>query len=573
MYKLVLCWRYLRTRYIALASIISVTLGVATMIVVNSVMSGFTTEMQDRIHGILSDLVVESRGLDGMPDAEWQMERIRQVAGDSIEGMTPTVVVPAMLSFRYGGQWQTRQVHLIGIDETTQSEVSDFAHYLQHPENRAPGGMSFDLRPGGYDTRDHQAGDEAPIRAQMTDAGWTHRRRVARIREFQQQFERERPDRAAAPADSFGELSSGGTPPGSATPEADGPATAANEDLRPPSGLLENGGPATGGPGHRGTEPAVAGDAPGTSDPLVDPFAVRPHDPAEFDPMVDQHTGAVLGIGLVSYRTADAEDRFLLLPGDDVQLTFPTAGTPPKPISDKFTVVDLYESKMSEYDSSFVFLPIRKLQELRGMIDPGTGIGNVSSIQVRTKPGVDPAEVRDRLLASGAFPAELYVVQTWRDKQGPLLAAVEMETAILNVLLFLIIAVAGFGILAIFLMIVVEKTRDIGIMKSLGASRRGVAGIFLGYGLSLGLVGSGVGTVLGLIFVKNINGIAQLLGWLTGRPVFDPSIYYFYEIPAIVNPFTVAWIVGGAMTIAVLASVLPALRAAMLHPVEALRYE
>ncbi|MGW8257469.1 MAG: ABC transporter permease, partial [Thermoguttaceae bacterium] len=99
MYKLFLCWRYLCTRYIALASIVSVMLGVATMIVVNSVMSGFTTEMQNRIHGILADLTFESRSLDGMADAAWHMEQITKVAGDSIEAMTPTVVVPAMLNF------------------------------------------------------------------------------------------------------------------------------------------------------------------------------------------------------------------------------------------------------------------------------------------------------------------------------------------------------------------------------------------------------------------------------------------------------------------------------------------
>ena len=81
MYKLLLSWRYLRTRYIALASITSVTLGVATLIVVNSVMAGFTQEMHNRLHGILSDLVFESHSLDGFPDPDWHMEQIRQIAG------------------------------------------------------------------------------------------------------------------------------------------------------------------------------------------------------------------------------------------------------------------------------------------------------------------------------------------------------------------------------------------------------------------------------------------------------------------------------------------------------------
>ncbi len=558
MYKLLLSWRYLRTRWIALASIISVMLGVATMIVVNSVMAGFTHEMQSRIHGILSDLVVTARSLEGVPDAEWHMDQLREVAGDSIESMTPTVVVPAMLSFQYDNNWITRQVQLIGIDETTQGKVSDFCEYLQHPENRRE--MSFNLREDGYDTGGFSDSLGTPSRPQMADAGWQHRRRMASLWKFERRISGkvgDRPDMEPAVEPTRGV--SGAESPvlhnfGAESPPLDVSSRFAR--LGDSEDDLD---------AHR---PSDARPAP------VDPFAAqRRLEPEKdaFDPAVRQNAGVVLGIALSAVRLPNGEDGLLLLPGDDVKLTFPTAGAPPQAISDTFTVVDFYESKMSEYDSGFVFVPIRKLQELRGMIDPSTGMGYISAIQIKLKPGVNGDEVRDRLRAT--FDPHLYSVETWRDRQGALLAAVAMETAILNILLFLIIAVAGFGILAIFLMIVIEKTRDIGILKSLGASASGVMGIFLAYGLSLGVVGSGVGTVLGLLFVKYINEIADLLGVITGHPVFDPSVYYFFRIPSTVDPWTVSWIVAGALAIAVLASVLPAMRAAMLHPVEALRHE
>ena len=205
------------------------------------------------------------------------------------------------------------------------------------------------------------------------------------------------------------------------------------------------------------------------------------------------------------------------------------------------------------------------------MIDPTTGVANINSIQIKLRAGADLEKFRDKLRA--AFPLEMYGISTWRDKQGPLLAAVQMETAILNILLFLIIAVAGFGILAIFFMIVVEKTKDIGILKSLGASGGGVMSIFLTYGLLLGTVGSGAGLLLGLLFVKNIDHLRSWVEFLSGQPVFDPSIYYFQEIPTLIQPMMIAWVIAGAIAIAVIASILPALRAARLHPVEALRYE
>ena len=131
MYKLLLCVRYLRTRYIALASIISVMLGVATMIVVNSVMAGFSTEMRDRIHGILADVVVESRSMNGILDAEQFMARIDAAAGDYIADMTPVVEVPGLLTFDLVGEPYTVPVELIGIDPKGKSLVGPMVEYLE----------------------------------------------------------------------------------------------------------------------------------------------------------------------------------------------------------------------------------------------------------------------------------------------------------------------------------------------------------------------------------------------------------------------------------------------------------
>ncbi len=518
MYKILLCWRYLRTRYIALVSIVSVMLGVATLIVTNAVMEGFTDEFAKRSNGILADITFESRSLDGIPDAEAHMEEIRRVAGDYIAGMSPTVVTPAILGYYLGKDYRTLQITVVGIDEKSYATVSNFGRCLQHPENRRK--LDFQLKEGGYDTVDSQAEDAALAtqRPAMINAGWRWRRELYRGY------------RAAV------------APPGSL-------------DGNPFSQLS-----------------AAADSAQGASH-AQDSLTASTPEGRDFDPRREQHTGCVLGISIGSFRTSDCVDHFLILPGHDVELTYPSAGRPPKPLSAKFTVVDFCDSKMAEADSTLAFVPIRKLQELRGLIDPMTGIAKFNSIQIRLKPGADVKMVCDLLRNDPKFDPLAYAVGTWRDKQAPLLSAIHLEIILLNILLFMIIAVAGFGILAIFLMIVVEKTRDIGILKSLGATGSGIMGIFLMYGLSLGVVGAGVGTAIGLLFVCYINEIAGGVGWLLNTPVFDRSVYQFEKIPTTIDWLTITLIVAGSMIIAILASILPAWRAARLHPVEALRYE
>src|SRR5262245_48147908 len=176
MYRLLLSWRYLRTRYIALASIISVTLGVGTLIVVNSVMAGFTREMHVRLHGILSDVIMESHSMDGLVNPAWHMAEIRKLVGDELVELTSAVHGPAMLTMTYRGQIIERQIKLIGVAEATYADVSDFREYMLHPENRKQ--LSFNLREDGYGDAEHE----------LPPSGWMYRRmKVAYEREFEAQ--------------------------------------------------------------------------------------------------------------------------------------------------------------------------------------------------------------------------------------------------------------------------------------------------------------------------------------------------------------------------------------------------
>src|SRR5438067_12660349 len=145
MYKLLLCWRYLRTRYLAMVCIVSVMLGVATLIVVNSVMAGFSTKLKDRLHGLLSDVLVESLAHDGFADPEEKMQRIwTSPIGAKIDAMTPTIEILGLIQLDYHGTpMPPRAVRLIGINAEGRARVGGFAEYLMDPRNRQ--NPSFEL--------------------------------------------------------------------------------------------------------------------------------------------------------------------------------------------------------------------------------------------------------------------------------------------------------------------------------------------------------------------------------------------------------------------------------------------
>lgn len=548
MYIFLLASRYLRTRFIAVASIISLTLGVATLIVVNAVMAGFVAQMHDRLHGILSDIDISAPGLSDIYRVEYHLQEIRKIAGDDLEALTTIVRVPALLQYHFAGRPMTHTLTLVGIDDQTYGKVTDFQPFLLNELNRKK--VSFELQKSGHDPS-------------IGVCGWEWRRQMAEYeRESRRQMEEIYRARSQETASEPPLLPGDGIRTGFQQ-RTTLPELPSEVPVLPEEGIQEA---------------AIAGDSTELLRATDSSNRFRPAIAAEdiFDKARDQYAGIILGKA-ISHRLIPAVDGepagevYLLRPGDDVTVMLPTAGNSLKPILENCTIVDFYCSNMHEYDSSFAFMSISHLQKIRGMIDPLTGAATVSTIQIKTKPGTDLAKLRDALTSH--FPPDVAMVQTWQDTQRPLLNAVNLELTILNILLFLIIGVAGFGILATFFMIVVEKTRDIGILKSLGAPGRGIMTIFLAYGLSLGTVGTGVGILMGLVFVWNINGIADVIQAITGQEVYDPMIYFFDEIPTIVSPWMVMWVTFGAITIAVAASVLPAIRAARLRPVEALRYE
>ncbi len=587
MYKLLLSWRYLKTRFIALASIISVTLGVATLIVVNSVMSGFVEQMKSRLHGILSDVEIAAPMLGEIHEPAQHARIVKQIIGDDLEALTCVVNNPALLTFKFHGRPWTQQVMLLGIDDETYGKVADFEAYLTNSVKRTK--FSFDLEEQGYE------------KLFDNNAGWPYRREVVKERQELEKFLSEQRSLYEVEAAQYIEQNplDTNTHPETATtafqqpvpPTTLGTTKFTPLPASPPDVNAVHAAIASVDDSEQLNLDAANDDSLSSSSETAGQSAtikISPFDPHShlrpqiavedmFNPLKDQHIGIILGSAISQRKFAHEDgtitDIFMVRPGDDVQIMFPTVGSNAQPVSENCTVVDFYSSNMHEYDSSFAFLPLSALQKIRGMVDPMTGTGSVSTIQIKLKSGADLNKIRDKLIA--AFPVETYGydIHTWLDTQAPLLSAVSMELTILNILLFLIIAVAGFGILATFYMIVVEKTKDIGILKALGAPSSGVMSIFLGYGMSLGALGTGAGIILGLIFVAYINEIADIVSSVTGHEVFDPTIYYFTEIPTIVNPSMVVWVGIGAISIAVLASVLPALRAARLHPVEALRYE
>jgi lipoprotein-releasing system permease protein len=255
------------------------------------------------------------------------------------------------------------------------------------------------------------------------------------------------------------------------------------------------------------------------------------------------------------------------VPGSEISLISPegrstVVGTVPRIVS--YTVAATFEVGIYDFDKAFVVMPMEDAQTLLMLGD------DVGMIEVKV---TDPDKVQDILAPLQPLARGKGVIVDWRMMNSALFEALEIERVVMFVILSIIVLVAAFNIASSLIMLVRAKTRDIAILRTMGASRNGMMKIFMTVGLTIGVVGILVGAAIGAIFLFFRQGMVNFVQLLTGQNMWDPSVRFLSDLPSRTDPFEVAAIVTVALLLSFLATYFPARSAASTDPVQVLRYE
>ena len=252
--------------------------------------------------------------------------------------------------------------------------------------------------------------------------------------------------------------------------------------------------------------------------------------------------------------------------GGDITLISPRGNVTPfgtTPRIKTYHVIGTFRIGNTLYDNNYIFMPLGEAQLYFNTGDAVNGI----ELMVRD-PEADLALVPQ--IAKAAGPQTRLV--TWQQLNNTVLQALEVESSTMFLILSLIILVATLNIVSGLIMLVKDKSGDIAILRTMGATRGAMMRVFFIAGASIGVVGTIIGLVIGLLFCTYIENIRQFLSSLTGKTLFDPTVYFLSRMPAKMDPGEVAAVVAMALVLTFLATLYPSWRAARLDPVEALRH-
>ena len=254
-------------------------------------------------------------------------------------------------------------------------------------------------------------------------------------------------------------------------------------------------------------------------------------------------------------------------PGSQITLWNPegrttVVGTVPR--EETYTVAAIFEVGVYDYDKQFVLMPIQDAQELLLMGD------QVGMIEVQTS---NPDRVQEILAPLRRLIQGKGAVIDWRQMNSALFQALEVERVAMFVVLSLIVLVAVFNILSSLIMLVRAKTRDIAILRTMGASRHGMMKVFMTVGVTIGSLGIVLGVILGAIFLYFRQDVVDFIQKVTGQNLWDPSVRFLTDLPAKPDPIEVTAIILIALILSFLSTIYPAYKAASTDPVQVLRYE
>jgi len=241
-----------------------------------------------------------------------------------------------------------------------------------------------------------------------------------------------------------------------------------------------------------------------------------------------------------------------------------TKGNDKAVLPDEYTVRGIFDVGYYEYNLSVIATSLENAQDLYGLKD------SVHGLLVMLKDPFHAALVRTQLMD---LLGPSYEISIWTEENSGILNALLVEKNVMFYLLFFIMIVAAFGIMNSQITFVVQKTREIGMLKALGAARGQVLWLFLSQSLIVGFSGVVLGFGLGMLALAYRNEFLHTMNRLTGIELFPASIYNFTELPALIDPRDIGLICGSALVICILAGVFPAWNASRLKPVEALRHE